>query len=280
MVKPKIACYITGGWTECGYMTNFLEKINCSYDYRQRFPQKNIGKKGKARKHFKVDGTTGTALIRWIYNDVRNHKDELGKYTAILIEDDLDENFFLESKKGRDYTLIEKRKMEIKTEIQNILRNPNFNVFFLYALPEIEAWFISDWNNTFGAEYKSVLSDMNAYFSTSFRKYIIREILTDKFPPDEVENYGYIGSEYQKLSDKLISAFQDYSCSSETYKNNRVYNRRINEMIKENKITYSKKIEGINMLQRLEPEKVAMFCKHYFAKAYIELKGFNTNIAV
>lgn len=46
MVKPQIACYVTGGWTECGYMTRFLEKINDSFDYRQRFPQKSIGKKG------------------------------------------------------------------------------------------------------------------------------------------------------------------------------------------------------------------------------------------
>lgn len=45
MVKPQIACYITGGWTECGYMTHFLEKINNTFDYRQRFPQKNIEKR-------------------------------------------------------------------------------------------------------------------------------------------------------------------------------------------------------------------------------------------
>lgn len=94
MVKPKIACYITGGWTECGYMTHFLKKINCSYDYRQRFPQKNIGKKGKARKQFKIDGKTGKDLIKYVYEDIRKHKDELKKYAAILIEDDMDDQFF------------------------------------------------------------------------------------------------------------------------------------------------------------------------------------------
>lgn len=62
MVKGKIACYITGGWTECGYMTQFLQKINDQFDYRQRFPRKNIGKKGKARSDFKIAGTTGAAL--------------------------------------------------------------------------------------------------------------------------------------------------------------------------------------------------------------------------
>ena len=71
MVKPKIACYITGGWTECGYMTHFLQKINHAYDYRQRFPQKNIGKKGKSRKTFKITGTTGDELIREVYSDMK-----------------------------------------------------------------------------------------------------------------------------------------------------------------------------------------------------------------
>lgn len=275
MVKPKIACYITGGWTECGYMTHFLKKINCSYDYRQRFPQKNIGKKGKARKQFKIDGKTGKDLIKYVYEDIRKHKDELKKYAAILIEDDMDDQFFLESKVGRDYGLIENRKLEIQNEIHNIIQNPDLKIFFLYALPEIESWFISDWENTFGTEYKNVLYNMNAYFSTTFRKFVMNTVLTEKFSLDEIENYGYISSEYQKLSDKLILSFQAYSCSPENYKNNREYNIRINDMIKKNRVTYSKKVEGINMLQRLEPEIVARSCKHYFSKAYAELKEFN-----
>lgn len=53
MVKPKIACYITGGWTECGYMTHFLEKVNGSYDYRQRFPQKILERKEKLENNLK-----------------------------------------------------------------------------------------------------------------------------------------------------------------------------------------------------------------------------------
>lgn len=274
MVKPKIACYITGGWTECGYMTHFLEKINGSYDYRQRFPQKNIGKKGKTKKLFKIDGKTGRSLIRYVYDDIRKHKDELRNYAAILIEDDMDNDFFLESKSGRDYELIEKRKAEIQSEVKKIIQNQNIKVFFLYALPEIEAWFISDWKDTFEQEYKQVLSYRNAYFSTTFRKFILNNVLTNKYAPDEIENYGYINSEYQKLSDRLVESFKEYSYSSDGYKNNRRYNEYINRLIKEDKITYSKKVEGINMLQRLDPESVAVCCKHYFSKAYAELKEY------
>lgn len=273
MVKPKVACYITGGWTECGYMTHFLEKINPTYDYRQRFPQKNIGKKGKARKEFKIDGKTGVDLIRYVYSDVRDHKNELKDYAAILIEDDMDDQFFLESKTGRDYELIEKRKLEIQEEIKKNIENPDIKVFFLYALPEIEAWFIADWDNTFGAEYRNILSDMNSYFSITFKKFVTSTVLTDKFKIDEIENYGYIGSQYQKLSEKLILSFQEYSCSSESYKNNKEYNEKINELMRQNKVTYSKKAEGINMLRRLDPEKVAATCKFYFCKAFSELRS-------
>lgn len=42
-----------------------------------------------------------------------------------------------------------------------------------------------------------------------------------------------------------------------------------------NEITYSKKMEGINMLRRLDPEKVAVCCKHYFSRVYEELKEFD-----
>lgn len=273
MVKPKIACYITGGWTECGYMTHFLEKINSSYDYRQRFPQKNKGKKG--RKLFNVNGETGSALISYVYEDVRKYKEELNQYVAILIEDDMDDQFFLDSKTGRDYGLIEKRKAEIQDKIQDIMQKPDIKVFFLYALPEIEAWFIADWENTFGAEYKNTLSNINEYFSTTFRKFVKTNVLTEKFEFDEIENYGYITLQYQKLSDKLIQSFQEYSYATKSYKNNNDYDRRINELIKKNKITYSKKAEGINMLRRLEPDKVAVSCRHYFSKAYAELRKFS-----
>ena len=274
MVKPKIACYITGGWTECGYMTRFLEKINNRYDYKQRFPQKNIGKKGKTRKEFVIDGKTGSALLKWIYQDIRAHKDEFEQYKAILIEDDMDDQFFLESKERRDFEEIENRKAKIAEEIQKILQNGQMQVFFLYALPEIEAWFISDWDNTLGLEYRNVLSGINPYFSLTFKNFFVREVLNDRYSAEEIENFGFKDSQYQKLSERLIQAFSEYSCADAVYKNNKAFNKKINELIRDNKIMYSKKTEGVNMLQRLEPEKVAAVCTYYFSKAYGELKGF------
>ena len=39
-------------------------------------------------------------------------------------------------------------------------------------------------------------------------------------------------------------------------------------------LTGSKKVEGINMPQRLNPENVAAICTHYFSKNYMALKTF------
>ena len=272
MVKRKIACYITGGWTECGYMTRFLEKINRNYDYRQRFPQKNIGKKGKERTKITIDGTTGSALIKWIYSDLRRHGKELTDYSAIIIEDDLDDNYFLESGTKRDYELIEKRKQEIKSEIRGLLQKPDLPVIFFYALPEIEAWFLADWDQSFAIEYKSVLKEMNSYFSITMKKYVNKEILTDKFSISEIENFGFVNGKYTKISEKFRTAFIGYSQWSEADKNNQIFNERINKLIKDNKIAYSKKMEGVNMLLRIRPEVIAVNCRYYFINAFNELK--------
>ena len=55
-------------------------------------------------------------------------------------------------------------------------------------MPEIEAWFISDWENTFGMEYKIALANINAYFSTTFRKFVLNTVLTEKYTLDDIEN--------------------------------------------------------------------------------------------
>ena len=231
MVKPKIACYITGGWTECGSMTRFLRKINYNLDYRQRFPERTIGKKGKSRKFLKIQGETGEALLKIAYDDMRKHSEELHEYNAILIEDDLDDQFFIQDKTIRDYGELEKRKLEITQEIRKILKKNDMPVFFLYAIPEIEAWFIADWENTLEEEYKARLKHMNSYFSTTFRKYVLNNVLTDAHTVDDIENYGYFGEEYKKLSDELISAFQQYSLERDEIKNNAEYNEQINQLI-------------------------------------------------
>lgn len=276
MVKDKIACYITGGWTECGYMTHFLRKINNDFEYMQRFPKKNIGKKGKRRKKFELNGTTGTELIKKAYEDMRKHKDILRNYSAILIEDDMDDKYFKQGAKGRDYSKIEVRKSEITDEIRGILGKECMPVFFLYALPEIESWFLADWENSFGREYALKLLDMNAYFSVTFRNYVVKNVLTELYPIEDVEDYGIFEGEYKKLSDELIASLQAYSYEDSGLKNNVQYNMRINEFIKNNDLRYSKREEGINMLRRLSPDKVASVCGHYFAKTYRELKSFHS----
>lgn len=275
MVKPKIACYITGGWTECGYMTGFLGKINDKYNYVQRFPEKNIGKKGKSKKIMKINGTTGQLLIKKVYEDLESHKEDFSDVHAILIEDDLDDRYFVQGECVRNYIEIDSRSDEIRRNIRNLLGR-NIPVFFLYALPEIEAWFLADWNNTFGAEYRDKLGIINSYFSITFRNFVMKNILTDRYQMPNIENYGFFDGAYRKISDELIDAFKRYSYQADSVKNNALYNKIINQHISDNMLRYSKSEEGRNMLYRLSPEKVAQGCSLYFVRTYNELKKFCT----
>lgn len=273
MVKKKIACYITGGWTECGYMTRFLQKINDTFEYWQRFPQKNIGKKGKSRSVFQIHGETGANLIGKVYADLEKHKADLLDCAAILIEDDMDDQYLRKDMSGRDYEGIEARKKQIAERIKEDL-GKEIPVFFFYALPEIEAWFLADWENTFGREYAGKLLQMNGYFSVTFKRYILDRVLTEQYPLPDVENYGYFDEHYKKLSDGIIEAFQGYSLEDASIKNNEEYNKKINTLIEKNELRYSKAGEGMNMLARLRPDHVASVCGHYFTKVYYELKSF------
>ena len=206
---------------------------------------------------------------------MRRHSEVLREYSGILIEDDLDDQYFLQDGTGRDYEKIEARKAEITAQFRSLLKKEDMPVIFLYALPEIEAWFCADWENTFGAEYGGKLSEMNAYFSITFKKYVDQYVLTERFSGVNIENYGFFNGQYKKMSDELIGAFQEYSCQSEKFKNNELFNKKINGLISKNELRYSKREEGINMLRRLCPETVVSSCGHCFAGACNALRDLH-----
>jgi hypothetical protein len=172
MVK-KIACYITGGWTECGAMQSFLTKINSGFSYWQRCPNKPKGKKGLSPV---LSGLTGTNLLEYMYRDLEKYSGEIKQCYAILLEDDLDGNFHNYSSED-----IKEYYKRIQERVNKIL-GKEIPIFILYASPEIEAWFISDWENTFGSVYKreyggTLTAPENKYFSYRLLQYIKTDIL-------------------------------------------------------------------------------------------------------
>lgn len=266
----QIACYITGGWTECGAMQSFLRRINPNLNYRQRCPNKPKGKKGIAiqGKTLKgimpcMSGLTGEQLIKFMYQDIDRHPEEISPCSAILLEDDLDGRFHsLSSKEINAY------RIKIQDEVNKRAKR-DLPVIFLFASPEIETWFIADWKNSFASIYKkefggNLTGPESQFFSETFLRYIKENILKQYY--DNLEDYGSFDEKYLKISDILIDAlalqYREY------LRNNYEQQTLAKKIIDESTLYYSKRLHGDRMLRYIQPENVLQKCKLYFSSGY------------
>lgn len=268
MVKKKLACFFTGGYTEAeGYMQLFLSKINDNYEYQQCIPNSTRKRKGSP-KTIKNEycGVTGVALLDKVYEYIGKSyiidqfKNDI--FYGILIEDDLDGRF-----EGLNITEIENRERDITAEIHKIV-GKKCPVYFVYASPEIESWFIADWDNGFGKfirEKKYGFAKDTGYrnkYAINLKKNIETELFLDG--EIKIEDYAYSLGEYHKLSDDLARVIEktNVELSQDLGKNDLGFR-------------YSKKNDGAKMLRYIEPTKIKEKCTKYFAKSYIDLKRNN-----
>ena len=271
----RVACFLTCGYTEAGAMQFFLRKINDSYEYKQYLPNKTIKKKGDAKIiNPEISGLTGEALLEKIYSILEKHKDEINTCKAVLIEDDLDGRFH-----NCDNETIKEYHDAIVAEVHSKLES-DIPVFILYASPEVESWFITDWNNGFGYLYgkSNIIKDMDqkakSFFLHHLRYYIHNEILKEY--SHNIEEYGWFENGYVKLSDQIISVIQtnikDYvmmlpQANSDCVK----------QIIESRDLYYSKKLHGDIMLRNIRPDVVAKKCRKYFMGTHNELAYFGDN---
>lgn len=165
----------------------------------------------------------------------------------------------------------------IKEKIYSITGR-HIPIFILYASPEIESWFIADWDHGFGYIYNSsgFVTDIDApakmFFSHHLKQYINMYILKEY--SNDIENYGYINQIYYKLSDQIIAAVQSdvKEYISALPNTNKTYSQQISSS---RDLYYSKKLHGDRMLRNLEPPIIANECRHYFFPVYNLLSGFN-----
>lgn len=272
MVK-RIACFLTCGYTEAGTMQAFLKKINENYEYKQYLPNRTIKKKGSPKNiSSSISGLTGEKLLEKVYDIIEKHKDDILKCSAIIIEDDLDDRFsgFTES--------------EIQTYIDNIKHNIydilgcEKKVFILYASPEIESWFVSDWENGFQYLFcdSGIVKDVQRAairFYTHNLKLIVEKNILKQYV-NNIEKYGIFNGRYIKLSDKLIEIIQ--FDSKTMIANIKGANAKyIQQIIDSRYIYYSKKLHGGIMLRNIRPEIVANNCRCYFKNTYLALRDFD-----
>lgn len=272
MVKKRIACFLTCGYTEAGAMQAFLKKINDNYEYKQYLPNKTIKKKGDSKTiSSSISGLTGSALLEKIYKIIEHHTDEILQCSAILIEDDLDGKFHNMTRPATEAYV-----HSIKDKIYSVTES-RIPVFILYASPEIESWFIADWDNGFGYIYSSgdYVTDLDSparsFFSHHLKQYINGYILKEYL--DDIENYGYFNQTYYKLSDQIIEAIQTDAKKyiSQLPGTNQLYSMQISSS---RDLYYSKRLHGDRMLRNLEPSIVAGKCRHYFFPVFYALGNF------
>lgn len=253
----KIGCFITGAWTEAGAMSIFLQKINKDFEYIQCFPNKPKYKRGLDGR---FNGLTGDALIREVYRRVELYKNDYLNYNAFIIEDDLDCRFHRKSPED-----IVAYKTEIHQTICEKL-GKEIPVIFLFASPEIETWFICDWDNAFVHVYK------NKLFCFHLKKYLDEKIIKGYWEQG-IENYGIIDGKYSKLSTSLQYAVA-IGVKNEIlrmYPNGHIPTA-VQLIIDDRSLYYSKQTHGDIMLKNIKPENLVDQCNTFFKQAFIELK--------
>lgn len=265
--EKRIACFFTAGYTELQAMKTFMKKINDGVAYIQLCPtQERRNSAAIKNRHMEIirdNGMTGEKLIDFIVDFIQTKRFTDEKYDAILIEDDKDDRFLISRSDGSaeiDMAGWEKYKTDTRMKIK--ARFPDLPVVFIYAAPEVEGWFLADWDNSFGKVYRGELTTgQNEYFSTKFRKYVNEMILTDQYRYC-IERYGYFGGIYRKISEELQKAL-DETDFLEGYMSGTEHPT----------VRYLKKNHGKSMLEQIEPETVLQNCTFFFRDGFWELKA-------
>lgn len=270
----KIACFLTCGYTEAGVMQQFLRKINPNFEYKQYLPNKTIKRKGMPKTiDTAINGLTGEELLNKVYDIISKQKKDVAECSACIIEDDLDGRF-------NNWTTeqIHGYQQQITDNVCRLL-GQIIPVIIMYASPEIESWFMADWNNSFAYVYgkSSVVRDVDtksrSFYVHHLKRYIDEAVLK-RYCNDltDIEMFCSKEEVYIKLSDLLISAVTtdsknlicNLSNANPTY---------VQQILQSRDLVYSKKFHGELMLKQIEPGKIADVCHFYFRDVFYKLQG-------
>ena len=237
----SVGYFCTGGYTEIGSIQGFLERINKNIKFVRCFPIANkvCLKRGRMASTpvRSQNGITGDNLVNEMKQKLIHLDSKL--FDLFLLIDDMDCRFKKDGAPSFDEWV-----RDLKQQISAII-GTEVSFEALLASPEIEAWFLADWNNTFASEYRYIKDHL---------RYLISKSDIDEFI-DNIEEYG--------------GTYLNGSCSIKL--SNRIQEILLSESTPRNQYLYSKRIHGVGMLARLAPENVAERCRLYFAPVYRRL---------
>lgn len=254
-------------------MKVFIKKINPNNEYIQLCPMGNrkSSKAIKSRDLTSIDnninGLTGSKLIEHVQNFIKTHRFKEEQYDAILIEDDKDDRFLKIMQDGSsniDVDAWEAFKKDLIEKIHAEL-DVHIPVILLIAAPEVEAWFISDWKNSFAniIYIDGITVNQNKFFITLFHKFVKNKILTHLYIKN-IESYGYFTGKYVKLSEKIQDALHNLEFLPDNHQSQKIDKKVIN---------YSKRKQGATMLFQINPDIVLHSCNYFFKECYSMLKN-------
>ena len=261
MLKGQIACFFSGGWTEVGNgaMERFLEKINADYKYVKCFPKTIKARNGNIILNPSSSGITGSTLITKVKEYLIKNKELLKNYKAILIEDDLDGRF-----DNVSLCQAQADMQALKDDLRTCVGLPDIPVVILYASPEIESWFIADWNNGFeffvnnSRRFQDIDSSIRGKFNHDFRKAVNKNLLNNN--GIAIEDYAFATGFYKKMSSEIQNLVNTLSIKFTT-----AFGKSV-------AISYSKKEDGKEMLRNIIPSVVSKRCTKYFKMSALELQ--------
>jgi Domain of unknown function (DUF4276) len=253
----RVGFFCSGGDTELGArgfepaaIDAFLRKIGADIAWVRAFPafEKPGPKLGRARTSLKDSrdgGITGSGLIDKMRDRLEKHyRGPACDFDVIVLVDDADCRFLQEGSL-EDWTEDVERKVRAWTE------QPDLRFVALLASPEIEAWLLADWEEGFGREYRPIQVPLGRGLASDQR--------LGKRPWTSIESFG--------------GPYANGSCS-------RKLSDEVQDLVKENGGTYSKRNNGPDMLRRIRPDDVAQVCRSVFAHALRKIRELADTTAI
>lgn len=224
-----------GGEAELRGLDIFLKRNFPFYSFERKTPI--FQKPGPRPDRYHAVGHTGTALRQQIHWTLEQALRD-GRCDCILILDDLD---------CHD---IERSRQIFDTEIQRVAGAETIRRIIAFAAPELEAWLIADWSNSFASH-----RELRQY------EVKIRRALADAYQTstdagniNHPEGFSVFNAERntceQKLSEKIIEVVRSISG-----------------------ITYSKDEHSGSMLQKVQAEIIQRNCPIFRHTLYVPLSN-------
>ncbi len=231
----SVRLFSSGGYTETGGLENFLRKMHPGLSYERCFPAAAKGpKRSLLRGPRGRDGkVTGEHLVKRMLERLEHDK---GSFDVILLVDDADCRF--DSMDAYHAWAAETQR--------KVCRALGADVTFiaLLAAPEVESWFVADWENSFRRMYREQFDHLRRALNKKNRD----------CGHQSIEDFGYPRDNAAcalKLSDFIRDALN--SAPAPAY--------------------YDKRTKGVQMLQTIEPQNVNNKCDRYFRAAYTALQA-------